>query len=115
MRKLILIFTVLVLISFPTIAGAVSLNFAWDASTGTGVTGYKLYYGKAHRSYDHSVDAGNVLTYTLTLDVTAGGTWFFTATAYSPSTESVFSNEISKTYAVGGVEVGDGGGWFWIP
>ena len=114
MKKLILIFTVWILISLPVMAGAVSLNFAWDASPST-PTGYKLYYSKIHRSYDHSVDVGNVLTYTLTVDVTAGGTWFFTATAYNESNESDFSNEVSETYAVGGVQIGGGGGWFWIP
>ena len=114
MKKLILIFSVFVLISLPVMAGAASLTFAWDASPDT-PTGYKLYYSKIHRSYDHSVDVGNVLTYTLTLDVTAGGTWFFSATAYNATTESVFSNEVSETYAVGGVQIGGGGGWFWIP
>jgi hypothetical protein len=115
MKKLIFLL-IIGLLFIPLNVGAVSLDFAWTVPVGgTTPTGYKVYYGQTHRSYSSSVDVGNVLTYTISLDVTAGGTWFFSTTAYTASLESGFSNEISKTYAVGGVEVGGGGGWFWIP
>ncbi len=72
----------------------------WDAPTtnadGTALTdlvGYKIHYGIASEVYNHSIDVGNVTTYTLT-GLTKGQVYYAAATAYDTSNnESVYSNE----------------------
>ena len=72
----------------------------WDAPTtnadGTALTdlvGYKIHYGMASGVYDHSIDVGNVTTYTLT-GLTKGQIYYAAATAYDTSAnESGYSNE----------------------
>jgi hypothetical protein len=72
----------------------------WDAPTtnadGTALTdlvGYKIYYGTASRVYNHSIDVGNVTTYTLS-GLTKGQTYYAAATAYDTSAnESGYSDE----------------------
>jgi hypothetical protein len=72
----------------------------WDAPTtnadGTALTdlvGYKIYYGTASRVYNHSIDVGNVNTYTLT-GLAKGQTYYAAVTAYDTSAnESGYSNE----------------------
>ena len=44
----------------------VSVHLAWDANTEPTVSGYKLYYGKATRTYSVIVDVGKVTDYVLT-------------------------------------------------
>ena len=86
----------------PAEAAQASLN--WDAPTnsdGTPITdlaGYKLYTGNGSRSYQQSVDVGNLTNYTLD-SLNDGTTYYFAATAYDTAgMESGFSNEVSKTY-----------------
>ncbi|ESS72438.1 PKD domain-containing protein [Methyloglobulus morosus KoM1] len=83
---------------FSDVVFAGSLNLAWDASTSSGVGGYKLYYGQASKSYTSSVDVGNTTTYQLT-GLTTGSTYFFALKAYNiaRSIESSYSNEASAT------------------
>ena len=72
----------------------------WDASTtnadGTALTdlvGYKIHYGTASGAYNHSIDVGNVTTYTLT-GLTKGQIYYAAAIAYDTSgNESGYSNE----------------------
>jgi len=46
-------------------------------------------------TYDHSIDVGNITTYTLT-GLTQGQTYFIALTAYDTShNESGYSNEVS--------------------
>jgi len=81
------------------VAGQVVL--AWDANTEPAVSGYKLYYGTATRTYGAPVGVGNVLTYTAT-GLADGQTFFFAVTAYDTfGNESGYSNEV--TYAVPGL------------
>ena len=78
--------------------GAIILD--WDAPTtnadGTALNdlvGYKIYYGTASGVYTHSVDVGNVTTYTLT-GLTKGQVYYTAATAYDTSgNESGYSIE----------------------
>jgi hypothetical protein len=73
------------------------VNLAWDPNTEPTLAGYKLYYGTAPRTYDTSIDVGNVTTYTIT-GLTPGVTYYFAATAYDTNgSESDFSNEVSTT------------------
>jgi hypothetical protein len=61
----------------------------------TDLAGFKIYYGTAPGRYDHSIDVGNVATYTLT-GLTPGQTYYIAATAYDTSKmESGYSNEVS--------------------
>ncbi len=39
---------------------AAQVTLAWDANTDPAVAGYKLYYGKASRTYGTPVDVGKV-------------------------------------------------------
>jgi hypothetical protein len=76
-----------------------TITLAWDPPTTdvngnpiTNLVGYVLYYGPSPGNFDHSIDAGNVTTYSVTLPP---GTWYFSARAYiTPGFESDYSNEI---------------------
>ncbi len=79
----------------PQILFSAQIKLAWDPNTEPDLAGYKIYWGKSSRSYENSVDVGNVTQYTLT-GLTAGETYFIAATAYNLSNnESDFSNEVS--------------------
>ncbi len=82
-------------LSAPALAGDVTLG--WDAAKGTGLVGYKLYRGTAAHSYSTSINVGNVVTYTVT--ALPAGTYYFAVTAYSSTTETGYSNEVSVTVA----------------
>lgn len=69
-------------------------KFTWDRSDDPSVTGYKVHWGNASRTYSNSADAGNNTEYTLT-GIEEGKEYYFTTTAYnSAGTESDYSNEI---------------------
>jgi PKD repeat protein len=89
-------FAVLMLSLFvnPAFAGQASL--AWNASASSGVTGYKVHYGTASRSYSTHLDVGNKLTSSVP-NLTAGTTYYFAVTAYNAAGESGYSNEASAT------------------
>jgi hypothetical protein len=101
MKKFLLTFLLLLIIATSANAKAASITFTWDPSTGITPTGYKLYWGTSSRTYSINIDVGNVTTYTWSnLDVTAGGTFYSTATAYLKDAngkliESGYSNEVS--------------------
>jgi len=80
----------------PALAGDVILE--WDPHTEPNLAGYKLYYGRTSRAYDHVIDVGLVTTYRVT--GLPGGTYYFAVTAYAADgTESGYSNEVSTTLA----------------
>ncbi len=77
--------------------GVVQANLAWDPNGEADLAGYKLHYGTASGSYTQVVDVGNQTTFTLT-GLTAGTTYYITATAYNASgQESAYSNEVIFT------------------
>ncbi|MBN2809787.1 MAG: fibronectin type III domain-containing protein, partial [Deltaproteobacteria bacterium] len=92
-QQIIVQFLILLFSSLPLLAG--NLDLAWDPSTSTEVSGYRLYYGTTSKNYTESVDVGNVTTYLLT-GLTDGETYYLAVTAYSSNTESDFSNEVSQ-------------------
>lgn len=96
LRKLAIIFAFFINISLlPQFLFSAQIKLAWDPNTEPDLAGYKIYWGKSSRSYENSVDVGNVTQYTLT-GLTAGETYFIAATAYNLSNnESDFSNEVS--------------------
>ena len=74
-----------------------TISLAWDANTESDLAGYKIYYGTSARSYQTSVNVGNVTSYQLT-GLTPGQVYFIAVTAYDTSNyESAFSNEVSGT------------------
>ena len=80
-------------------AYAATVHLAWNASTSSTVTGYRLYYGSASRTYTTNVNVGNVTSYSLSdTNLTAGQTYYFAATAYDGGgQESGYSNEVIQT------------------
>src|SRR3989344_8270826 len=100
MKKLV--WLLMIFIASPAIAGQAVLS--WDPPTTntdgswlTDLGGYRLYYGTASGNYGSVIDAGNVITHTVT--GLSGGTYYFAVTAYDTSgNESGFSNEVSKTF-----------------
>jgi hypothetical protein len=71
-------------------------SLAWDPSPTVGVTGYRVYWGSASAAYTDSLDVG--LATAWTFDTLPSGSAFFAVTARDAAgTESIFSNEVSKT------------------
>jgi hypothetical protein len=82
--------------------GVPTINLAWDAPTTnvdgsplTDLAGYKVNVGTAPRTYNGSIDVGNVTAYPLT-GLPTGQTYYIAVTAYDTSgNESTYSNEVS--------------------
>lgn len=91
----------LFLLSAPVGLYALDVGLQWDASVTPGVEGYKIHYrqkpgsnpGEYNNVYHggEPIDAGDVLTYTVT--GLPDGIFCFAATAYLGEDESDFSNE----------------------
>lgn len=91
MKYLLYALLILIFIS-PLPAGDVSL--AWDHSSSQGVTGYKVYFGNASRTYGEPITIGYQNTFTVT--AMRAGEYFFTVTAVDAAgNESGYSNEVS--------------------
>src|SRR5207244_154249 len=76
-------------------ASAASVSLVWNASSGTNVAGYNVYYGVASRTYTNKVNVGNVTNATIS-GLIEGTTYFFAVTAYDQyGLESDYSNEMS--------------------
>ena len=72
-----------------------SVSLAWNRSSTTNVTGYRVYYGAASGNYSNSVVTGNVTNNTVS-GLVNSVIYFFAITAYNASgIESTFSNEFS--------------------
>jgi len=68
---------------------------AWDNNKEPDVVGYKVYYGKASRTYSNCVDAGKVTEYKIPI-LPEEGVFYFAVTAYdSAGNESGYSNEVA--------------------
>src|SRR3954469_14624101 len=79
-------------------ANAGNISLLWNPSADSNiVSGYAIYVGTNSGNYSARVDAGNKTSLTVS-NLTGGIPYFFVATAYLPDgTESLPSNEISKT------------------
>jgi hypothetical protein len=74
-----------------------TVTLAWNASAGSSVAGYHLYYGGVTQNYTNMVDAGRATNCTVT-GLNVGLTYYFAVTAYDVvGLESPFSPEISYT------------------
>src|SRR5689334_14218482 len=70
-----------------------TVTLGWNASTSSGVTGYRLYRGTTSGSYNSMTNVGNVTQATV-LGLVPGVTNYFTVTAYNTNAESAYSAEI---------------------
>ncbi len=82
-------------LSLPLAAAGATFTLQWDPNTEPDLTGYKLYYGTASRTYSSNIDVGNVTTYQLS-SLQDGVTYFFAVTARDQDgNESTYSNEVT--------------------
>ena len=75
-------------------------TLSWVASSDSSVTGYRIYYGNASRTYNQpmgsGVNAGKVTTFTVS-NLQRGPVYYFSVTAVDASgNESAYSNEVMK-------------------
>jgi Bacterial Ig-like domain (group 3)/Glucodextranase, domain B len=89
----VIAFACLLLCSIQAYGAGVKL--AWDASSESNLSGYKVYYRTVGGSYTTPIILG--LQTTCTVPISASGTYYFAVTAYTSSAESEFSNEVSTT------------------
>ena len=82
-------------------AAQVTLNWQDPNNNSAGVGGYNVYYWQTSWNIPASVNVGMQTTYTLT-DMEAGQTYHFAVTAHDGNggRESVYSNQVSKTFPV---------------
>jgi len=83
-----------------TLPGSHSVALAWDRSSSSSVTGYRVYYGAASGSYTNSVRVENVTTGTISGLVGGINYQFAVAACTASGVESDLSNGL--TYAVPG-------------
>jgi len=91
----------LALLLFSGNSFAANANLAWNASTSSGVAGYKISYGSTSGSYTSTIDVGNNTSYTVP-SLQEGSKYYFAVKAYdsAKTTESAYSNEASFTVPV---------------
>jgi len=79
----------------------------WNASASSAVIGYNVYYGTNSGNYPYKINAGNVMSATVS-NLIPGLTYYFAATAYDAyGDESGYSPEVS--YIVPGlITIGSG-------
>lgn len=86
-----------------------SMIFTWDASSGTGLAGYYLYWRTPAGSYNttNRIQIANPAATSTTITSLAEGTYYFQATAYNSSqVESSPSNEVTFYVIKPTLEVG---------
>lgn len=75
-------------------ADAASVTLTWNPNSEPDLAGYRLYYGKASRSYESIIDMGNQTKYTI-VGLEDGETYYFAVKAYNAiGYESAFSDEL---------------------
>ena len=75
------------------------VTLAWNASTSSGIAGYKIHYGTSSGNYSTVIDVGNATTYT-TSSLQSGLTYYFAITDYDTAGDvSGYSNQVSYTVA----------------
>jgi chitinase len=80
----------------PRIVFSEQVTLAWDPNSETDLAGYRVYYGTSSGLYPNVTDVGNMTTATIS-NLTAGQTYYFSATAYdTQGRESGYSNEVSS-------------------
>jgi len=91
-----LFFLIAFILFFPSAlkVQAAQITLAWDHTTDSRVTGYKVYYGPLSRTYHNVIDVGNKTTCTIS-GLQEGKAYYFAATGYDAlGDESGYSNEV---------------------
>jgi len=94
-KFIVLVLIICALHLIPLMTYAAQITLAWDASEGP-VTGYKVHYGTTSGDYEYIANIGNYTSCSIS-GVKEGATYYFAVKAYSVSSESDFSDEISTT------------------
>ena len=82
-------------ILFSAFVYAADVTLTWNPNRDDDLGGYRIHYGRAPGQYQTSVDAGNVLSYTLT-DLQENTEYFFALSAYDQTgNESALCADIS--------------------
>ena len=82
-------------------ARAAQVTLAWDANTESDLAGYRIHYGTASGSYTVTVAVDKSTPTCTILNLSAGQTYYFAASAYNASgASSGYSNEVSYTISV---------------
>jgi hypothetical protein len=82
-------------------ARAAQVTLAWDANTESDLAGYHIHYGTASGSYTVTVAVDKSTPTCTILNLSAGQTYYFAASAYNTSgASSGYSNEVSHTISV---------------
>ncbi len=77
-------------------ASSAEVTLAWNASSGSDVSGYRIYYGTSSGNYTNNTNVGRYTSCTIS-SLDTNRTYYFAATAYNSSgQESAFSNQVSK-------------------
>lgn len=93
-----LVFSCLFLIQV-TSGWSETAQMSWNPNSEQNLSGYKIYYGMASRSYDQSMDVGPIVDYNVT-GLLPGVIYYFSVTAYnSAGSESGYSNEATYVSA----------------
>lgn len=91
----IFLLAMFLLVPIQALAGSASLS--WQPNSESDLTGYRVYYGAASRTYGPPISVNQGSSYTVN-DLQEGDTFFFAVTAVDSSgNESGYSNEVSKT------------------
>ncbi|MDH3556467.1 MAG: fibronectin type III domain-containing protein, partial [Deltaproteobacteria bacterium] len=64
------------------ISYAAQVTLEWDANSEPNISGYNVYYGKASRDYDVTLDVGNWTGVTIA-DLEESEAYYFAVTAYN--------------------------------
>ena len=91
MKKIFMIFLILVFVGAFYIAQAADVTLEWNPVSEA--TGYNAYYGLESGVYGDAIDAGNETTITI-IDLPPH-IYYFVVTAYNDYGESGYSNEVS--------------------
>lgn len=75
---------------------ATTATLAWSPVNDPSLDGYKILVGTASGLYTRTITVGNVTSYTVDR-LTTGTTYFFAVTAYNSASDSLPSNEVSKS------------------
>jgi hypothetical protein len=97
------------MIQFVQSAHASGVSISWLRNSENDVAGYKVYYGTAHRNYQHYIDVGPFTTGVID-SLSEGVTYYFAVTAYDNlGNESAYSQEVHAAIPAQGTGTPSGG------
>ncbi|MGA1867761.1 MAG: Ig-like domain-containing protein [bacterium] len=77
-----------------TVVDETTLTLSWAPNAEDDFAGYKIYYGNKSEMYNHTINVGNITSYTLN-NLLSGITYYFALSAYDiQDNESIYSVEV---------------------